>query len=141
MVINGPNLNMLGKREPSIYGSTTLAELESQCISWGREAGASVSCIQSNHEGEIVDTIQQADKDTNAIILNAGAYTHTSIAIRDAVSSVNIPVYEIHISNIYAREEFRQKSYISDIAVGVVCGFGTLGYKIAIESAVQKNKS
>ena len=135
LVINGPNLNLLGIREPSVYGRDTLENLESKCITWGEEFKCQVSCVQSNHEGEIVDAIQQAYKKFEAIIINAGAYTHTSIAIRDAISAINIPVFEVHISNIHSREEFRHKSYLSDIAVGVVCGFGILGYKVAIEMA------
>ena len=133
-VINGPNLNMLGTREPNIYGTDTLYDLDKKCVQWGADFNATVTCTQSNHEGELIDLIQQANSTYDAIVINAGAYTHTSIAIRDAISAITIPVYEVHISNIHSREEFRHKSYISDVAVGVVCGFGTLGYKVAIEN-------
>ncbi|MGB1361216.1 MAG: type II 3-dehydroquinate dehydratase [Alphaproteobacteria bacterium] len=134
LIINGPNLNMLGTREPEVYGSETLSDLESLCKDWAKDNGLSADCMQSNHEGEIVDAIQNADKECGAIIINAGAYTHTSVAIRDAISSIKTDVYEVHISNIHAREEFRHNSYISSVAKGVVCGFGLLGYKLAIET-------
>ena len=125
---------MLGTREPAIYDTGTLSDLEKKCVQWGVDFNASVACTQTNHEGELVDLIQQANSTYDAIVINAGAYTHTSIAIRDAISAIAIPVYEVHISNIHSREEFRHKSYISDVVVGVVCGFGELGYKVAIES-------
>ena len=125
---------MLGIREPTIYDTGTLSDLENKCVQWGVDFNASVACTQTNHEGELVDLIQQANSTYDAIVINAGAYTHTSIAIRDAISAIKIPVYEVHISNIHSREEFRHKSYISDVVVGVVCGFGELGYKVAIES-------
>ena len=138
LIINGPNLNMLGKREPDVYGSTTLDDLEKMCAGWAKDNNATADCIQSNHEGEIVDAIQNADGVYDAIIINAGAYTHTSVAIRDGIASIKTDVYEVHISNIHAREEFRHNSYISPVARGVVCGFGMLGYKLAIETITQK---
>ena len=138
LVLNGPNLNLLGTREVSVYGYDTISDLEQQCIDWGTQFNATVECKQSNHEGEMVDIIQNAKGNFDAVIINAGAYTHTSIAIRDAISGVDIDAYEVHISNIHAREEFRHTSYLSGVAVGVICGFGTLGYKTAIEMAVLK---
>jgi len=138
LLINGPNLNLLGNRESSIYGVKSLLDLESMCKNWGKQNNSLIECMQSNHEGEIIDAIQNADKNYNAIIINAGAYTHTSIAIRDAILAISVDVYEVHISNIHSREDFRNKSYISDVAKGVVCGFGFLGYKVAIEKASLK---
>ena len=137
-VINGPNLNMLGVREPHTYGHTTLEELHSLCINWGAEFGVQVECFQSNHEGAIVDKIQSVCTQSDAILINAGAYTHTSVAIRDALLVSDLPVYEIHISNIYAREDFRHHSRISDIAVAVLCGFGVYGYEYALRSVAKR---
>ena len=133
-IINGPNLNMLGIREPEKYGTTTLDDLHSKCADWAYDLGLTVDCYQSNHEGALVDKIQSLRGNTDAIILNAGAYTHTSVALRDAILAVNIPVYEVHISNILARENFRHHSYISDIAVAVMCGFGVQGYEYALRT-------
>ena len=131
LVINGPNLNMLGKREPEIYGKFTYQDLVEFIEDTAKPIGLDVEVFQSNSEAAIVDRIQAASN-VDGIIINAGAYTHTSIAIRDALLSVGIPIVEVHLSNIFAREDFRKKSYISDIAVGVISGFGREGYRFAL---------
>lgn len=133
LVINGPNLNMLGLRQPEVYGSDSLADLETRCVSKGSEQGFEVTCKQSNIEGDMVTWIQEARSDFDGIILNAGAYTHTSVALHDAILSSETPVIEVHLSNIHARETFRHHSYISPVAVGMICGFGLLGYDMAID--------
>lgn len=135
LVLNGPNLNMLGTREPEVYGSTTLPEIEAHCISFGATHGLAVTCAQDNSEGGLVDIVQAAKGKHDLIILNAGAYTHTSVALRDAVSSVDIAMIELHLSNVHKREPFRHLSYLSDIAVGVICGFGAKGYELALLAA------
>ncbi len=132
-IINGPNINMLGIREPSEYGTATFVDLENMCMKWAKDLKMDVTCFQSNSEGAIIDKIQTLHGNTEAIIINAGAYSHTSIGIRDALLAVNIPIYEVHISNILARESFRHHTYISDIAVAVLCGFGINGYKYALQ--------
>lgn len=137
LVINGPNLNLLGTREPGIYGHETLETVEAMLKKRAGELNAGISFFQSNHEGAIVDRIQEARGNTDFILINAGAFTHTSVAIRDALSGVSIPFYEIHISNVHAREEFRHHSYLSDKAVGLICGFGIRGYLYALDSAVE----
>ena len=139
LIINGPNLNMLGKREPEIYGSKTLEDVGSECKSLARELGVEVDFRQSNLEGEIVGWIQESAKIFSGIIINAGAYTHTSVAIRDALLSIKLPVVEVHISNIFKREDFRHHSYISDIAVGMITGLGTEGYGFALKFLCQTN--
>mgnify|MGYP001402982841 CR=1 FL=1 len=136
-VIQGPNLNMLGEREPSLYGTMSLQQLHEELVKEGEKLGLEVVCFQCNHEGALVDYIQQAKGRFSFLIINAGAYTHTSIAIRDALLAVKIPAIEVHISNIYAREEFRHKSYLSDIVIGQICGLGVLGYKLALEAAAE----
>ncbi len=128
---------MLGEREPSVYGRETLADIEMKIHQRSRELGIQVECIQSNHEGDLVDDIQQAKKDKDAIILNAGGYTHTSVALRDAILSTGVPTIEVHLTNIYSRETFRHRSIISPVCVGQICGFGSIGYLLALE-AVQK---
>lgn len=138
LVINGPNINMLGTREPNIYGSTTLEDLNALCVQKGKALGAEVSCIQSNIEGEIVTAIQQAKNNYNGIIINAGAYTHTSIAIMDALLAIDMPVIEVHISNIIKREDFRHQSYISVAAIGMISGLGVNGYIYAIEELLER---
>lgn len=135
MIINGPNLNMLGIREKSIYGSTTLKQIEDMVSKKAIELGVEASFFQSNHEGEIIEKIQSAlDKGIDGIIMNPGGYTHTSVAIRDAMLSVKIPFIEVHISNLSAREAFRQTSMFSDIAAGTISGLGPLGYVLALEA-------
>lgn len=134
LVINGPNLNLLGLREPGIYGADTLSTLENHCKKYGNTQNLGVDCVQSNHEGDLVEIIQKASGKYDGLIINAGAYTHTSIAILDALKAVNLPTIEVHISNIHQREEFRHKSYISQYAFGVICGLGTFGYQAAIDA-------
>jgi 3-dehydroquinate dehydratase-2 len=138
LVLNGPNLNLLGLREPHLYGHTTLPELEAGLIKLAQTLGVSLATFQSNHEGALVDRIQAARTDaTDFIILNAGAYTHTSVAIRDALAGVKIPFVEVHLSNVHKREEFRHHSYLSDLAVGVVAGLGPSGYEAAVRFGAQ----
>ena len=137
IIINGPNLNLLGEREQSQYGSDTFEELKEKCLTKSKEIGLEVNFIQSNLEGEIVNIIQEARKEYTGMIINAAGFTHTSVAIRDALSLFKKPIIELHISNIYKREEFRQKSLISDIATGGIFGLGTEGYILAIIS-IQK---
>jgi 3-dehydroquinate dehydratase-2 len=133
LVIHGPNLNMLGKREPDIYGQQTLDEIDDQLHKLGEKLGIDLETFQSNHEGEIVSRIQQALGTCNGILINPAAYTHTSIAIRDALSLLDIPIVEIHLSNIYKRESFRHNSLIADIAAARISGFGAQGYLLALE--------
>ena len=135
LLLNGPNLNLLGTREPDVYGSTTLAEIEQRLAATARDLGHSLAAAQSNSEAELVDRIQQAAGDVDFIIFNPGAFTHTSVALRDAMLAVAIPFIEIHISNVHAREEFRQHSYFSDVAVGTIIGLGPQGYELALRAA------
>ena len=140
LLINGPNLNMLGTREPEKYGNITLADIENNLINKANSLGIELETFQSNHEGEIIDRIQAA-KDTFAgIIINAGGYTHTSVAIRDAISAVSIPTVEVHMTNIHAREEFRHTSLISGVSIAQVIGFGAKGYEFALEGLVEHIK-
>tara|TARA_A100001015_G_scaffold321466_1_gene452363 strand:- start:3574 stop:3999 length:426 start_codon:yes stop_codon:yes gene_type:complete len=134
LIVNGPNLNMLGTREKSIYGSETLEDIKKSCETKAKELSIKILFEQSNVEGELVTIIQNAKKTCDAIIINAAAYTHTSVAIRDALLSTDLPVIEVHLSNIYKREDFRHKSLISDIAEGVICGFGAKVYTMALET-------
>ncbi|MFT4993054.1 MAG: 3-dehydroquinate dehydratase-2 [Paraglaciecola sp.] len=135
LLINGPNLNMLGKREPGIYGDRSLTQIvEDLCVT-AKEQGIRLSHLQSNAEHELLDTIHQAHQQIDFIIINPGAFTHTSIALRDALLSVAIPFIEVHLSNVHAREAFRQHSYLSDIATGVICGLGEQGYQFALQAA------
>jgi 3-dehydroquinate dehydratase-2 len=136
LVIHGPNLNLLGKREPHIYGAFTLDEINAELIALGKELGAEVTCYQSNSEGDIVQKVQDIMGTHQAIVINPGAYTHTSIAIRDAISASGIPTVETHISNIYTREDFRKHSYISAVAAGQITGFGKDSYLLALRAAV-----
>lgn len=136
LLINGPNLNLLGTREPGVYGETNLADVEARLTAMAKELGHDLVCFQSNAEHEIVDRVQQARIDAvSFILLNAGAFTHTSIAIRDALLAVSIPFIEIHLSNVFAREEFRHSSYFSDIAAGCLFGLGAFGYELALQAA------
>ena len=138
LVLNGPNLNMLGVREPGTYGSQTLADIEKMCVAEGERLGLTVTCKQSNIEGELVTWIQQSLGTQDALILNPGAYSHTSIAIHDAIRAVGLPVAEVHLSNIHTREQFRHHSYVSAVAMGVICGFGATGYKMALSALAEK---
>lgn len=134
LVLNGPNINLLGTRQPEVYGRTTLKMVEDLCVKHGATIGLEVSHFQSNHEGALIDAIHQARGIHAGLVLNAGAYTHTSIALMDAISSVEIPVVEVHLSNIHAREAFRHKSYIASVALGQVCGFGAQSYVMALDA-------
>ena len=140
LLINGPNLNLLGTREPQIYGSTTLEDVVTQAKTQAEGLSAHVEAFQANSEGAIVDRIHAARGSIDAIVINAGAYTHTSVAIRDALTGVDIPFVEIHITNVHARETFRQHSYLCDKAEAVICGLGVYGYAAAIEYAVKHLK-
>lgn len=134
LVLNGPNLNLLGTRQPEVYGQITLKMIEELCVSHGASVGLQVSHIQSNHEGALIDSIHAARGIHDGIVLNAGAYTHTSIALMDAISSAQVPVVEVHLSNIHAREPFRHKSYIATVAIGQICGFGAQTYVLALDA-------
>ncbi|MGX1196635.1 type II 3-dehydroquinate dehydratase [uncultured Parvibaculum sp.] len=133
-VLNGPNLNLLGQREPEIYGRTTLADIDKLVSDKAGTLGLAVDCRQSNHEGELVTWIQEAREKASGLVLNAAAYTHTSIAIHDALATLDIPVIEVHISNIFKRESFRHHSTVSPVATGVICGLGVTGYELALDA-------
>lgn len=141
LIINGPNLNLLGKREPEVYGTFTLDDINNRIAALAAELGVEVSFFQSNHEGELVQKIQDAMGVYQAIVINPGAYTHTSVALRDAIVSTGIPVVEAHISNIYRREEFRKHSYISGVAIGQITGFGPDSYLLALRAAAGFGKN
>lgn len=137
LVLHGPNLNLLGTREPEVYGAQTLAQIDAELGVIAAEAGATLACFQSNHEGALVDRIQATRNDgTRFIVINPAAYTHTSVAIRDALAAVALPFIEVHLSNIHRREPFRHHSYLSDLAVGVICGLGANGYRLALRHAL-----
>ncbi|MFA5074056.1 MAG: type II 3-dehydroquinate dehydratase [Nitrospirota bacterium] len=137
LIVHGPNLNLLGKREPDIYGSDTLDDINNRLAELAKDLGVQVSFFQSNHEGELVQKIQDAMGVYHALVINPGAYTHTSVALRDAIAAAGIPTVETHLSNIYRREEFRRHSFLSDIAVGQVTGFGINSYLLALRAAVE----
>jgi len=137
LVIHGPNLNLLGKREPEVYGKLTLDDIDGKIKVAARAAGVEVEVRQSNHEGEIVEMVQQAAGEFGAIVINPGAYTHTSIAIRDAVAGTGIPTVEVHLSNIHGREEFRRRSYLPEVAAGQISGFGADSYMLGIRAAIK----
>lgn len=134
LILNGPNLNLLGTRQPEVYGPMTLQDIEAICAAKAVSLGVTVEFVQSNHEGVLIDRLHAARGVFDGIILNAGAYTHTSIALMDAVSSIMLPVVELHLSNIHAREAFRHQSYIAPVAIGQICGFGAAGYPLAMEA-------
>ncbi len=136
-IINGPNLNLLGIRAPEIYGTGTLSDIESMLKKDAETLGATLRFFQSNHEGQLIDWIHEARTQADAIIINAGGYTHTSIALRDAIEAVEIPTFEVHLSDIHAREDYRKKSYISEVAVKMICGKGAKGYSLALEEIVR----
>jgi len=139
LVINGPNLNLLGTREPEVYGTTTLDDITQKLQNQAINAGISLDSYQSNHEGELIDRVQKAKKDgVGFIIINPGGFTHTSVALRDALAGVAIPFIEVHLSNIHQREEFRKHSYFSDLAIGVICGLGAKGYELALNAIQEK---
>ena len=136
LLINGPNLNLVGRREPSIYGSQTLEDIQKELLALARELDTKLEFFQSNSEGEMIDCIHKSVGSVDGILINAGAYTHTSIALRDALLGVAVPYVEVHLSNIYSREEFRHKSFLSDKALGLVCGFGSISYQLALQGIV-----
>lgn len=138
LVLNGPNLNLLGTRQPEVYGKTTLMDIESACAEKGRGLGLDVSFVQSNHEGVLIDTIHAARGVHSGLIINAGGLTHTSVALSDAVASVELPMVEVHLSNIHAREPFRHHSYLAPVAIGQICGFGALGYLMALDALASR---
>jgi 3-dehydroquinate dehydratase-2 len=139
LLLNGPNLNLLGTREPAVYGATTLADIEQAATAQAQAAGAEIACFQSNHEGALIDRIHAARQEgIAAIVINPGGLTHTSVALRDALAGVDIPFVEVHISNIYKREEFRHHSFLSAIALGTICGLGVDGYRFAIDFALKQ---
>ena len=140
LLLNGPNLNLLGTREPETYGASTLADVEQAALAQAKAAGAQLACFQSNHEGALIDRIHAARTEgVDFIVINPGGYTHTSVALRDALAGVAIPFIEVHISNIYRREEFRHHSYLSAIAQGMICGLGIEGYRLAIDFALRSS--
>jgi 3-dehydroquinate dehydratase-2 len=139
LVIQGPNLNLLGTREPEVYGKTTLEDIHKRLGKLAKAHSVELDTYQSNHEGELIDRIQKAKQDgVDFIIINPGAFTHTSVALRDVLAGVAIPFTEIHLSNIHQREEFRKHSYLSDIATGVICGLGAIGYELALQAAITR---
>lgn len=142
LVLHGPNLNLLGQREPGLYGADTLDSINKRLLAQAEQAGVSLECFQSNHEGALVDRIHQAGQDgTRCILINPAAYTHTSVALRDALLGVSIPFIEVHLSNVHAREPFRQHSYLSDKAIGVITGLGAHGYELALSHALRLLRS
>ncbi len=136
LIINGPNINLLGTREPEIYGTLTMQKINDELNTYAKELGIDTEFFQSNIEGEIVDKIQNAKNDCQGIVINPAAYTHTSVAIRDAISAVALPAVEVHISNIHAREEFRKNSFIAPVCIGQICGFGADSYKLGLKGLV-----
>jgi 3-dehydroquinate dehydratase-2 len=135
LVMHGPNLNLLGEREPQVYGVTTLAEIDAGLVAQGKALGVRIACFQSNHEGALIDRLHQARRDgEGGLIINAGGYTHTSVALRDAVSALAIPSIEVHLSNLYKREAFRHQSFLAPVCLGQIAGLGAIGYRLALEA-------
>ena len=132
LLLHGPNLNLLGRREPGVYGTTTLADVDARCRDLGAELGLEVDARQSNHEGVLIDAVQEAMTDFAAVVINPGGFTHTSVALRDALATLPVPVVEVHISNVHAREDFRHHSFVSPVASAVIAGTGVLGYELAL---------
>lgn len=137
LILHGPNLNLLGTREPDVYGSLTLEDINNKLIELGKELGADVKCLQSNHEGALIDALHDARTWASGVVFNPGGYTHTSVALRDAISAIQIPVIEVHISNVYAREEFRHTSLISAVCKGKIIGLGWKSYALALRALVE----
>ena len=138
LVVHGPNLNLLGKREPAIYGTQTLADIDADLALAAKDLGVEVDCFQSNHEGELIDRIQEAMGVADGILINPGGFTHSSVALRDALVATGLPVVEIHLSNVYAREDSRRVSFVSPIAVGVISGLGAAGYRFGLEALAKR---
>lgn len=136
VVVHGPNLNLLGEREPHVYGNVTLAEIDAELTALGKVAGVTVRAVQSNHEGELIDVVQKARADADALIINAGGYTHTSVALRDAVAASKVPAIEVHLSNLAGRESFRHNSFLTAVCVGQISGFGAGSYRLALSAAI-----
>lgn len=139
-VLSGPNLNMLGKREPEIYGSQTLEDIHNSLKEKATLRHIDVNCFQSNHEGQLVDLIQEAGEKASGLIINAGALTHTSVALADAIRAIDIPAIEVHMSNVYQREDFRHHSYLSPVVIGLICGFGSQSYELALDVLLKDEK-
>ena len=139
-VLHGPNLNLLGQREPEIYGSLTLDDINQKVITAGKQQGIDIECFQSNSEGKLIDLLHQAGASADGVIFNPGGYTHTSVALRDAIASIEIPVVEVHLSNVYAREEFRHKSLLAPVCLGKITGFGWTSYLLALQALAARIK-
>jgi 3-dehydroquinate dehydratase II len=136
LILHGPNLNLLGTREPEVYGSMTLENINEKLIALGKELNAEIKCVQSNHEGALIDALHDARTWADGVVFNPGGYTHTSVALRDAISAIQIPVIEVHLSNVYVREEFRHHSFISAVCKGKVTGFGWLSYELGLQGLI-----